>query len=137
MRHAIALLFCLASGLLSAQPAANPKPDLPPPLQQAIEQLGLSPTARDSLRALLIAQRSEMFEAVDPWGTPYVYFKSNDYARAEELGRVTGEAGVIKALPWKDPKLKMFYKHDSFQIISAGPDKTFNTEDDVTYFDRE
>jgi prepilin-type N-terminal cleavage/methylation domain-containing protein len=79
----------------------------------------------------------DLFEAVDPWGTPYVYFNAQDYARAEELGKVSGVEGVIKCLPYKDPKLKRFERYDKFQLISAGPDKVFNTEDDVTDFERD
>jgi prepilin-type N-terminal cleavage/methylation domain-containing protein len=79
----------------------------------------------------------DMFEALDPWGTPYVYFKASDYARAEDLGRVTGGEGTIKALPWKDTKTKTWARYDTYQIISAGPDRIFNTEDDITNFERE
>jgi prepilin-type N-terminal cleavage/methylation domain-containing protein len=79
----------------------------------------------------------EMFEAVDPWGTPYVYFNHQDYGRAEELGKVSGAEGVIKCLPYKDSKLKRFSRYDKFQLISAGPDRVFNTGDDITDFDRE
>jgi prepilin-type N-terminal cleavage/methylation domain-containing protein len=79
----------------------------------------------------------ELFEAVDPWGTPYVYFNAADYGRAEELGKVSGVEGVIKCLPYKDSKLKRFNRYDKFQLISAGPDKIFNTGDDITDFDRE
>jgi prepilin-type N-terminal cleavage/methylation domain-containing protein len=80
----------------------------------------------------------EMFESVDPWGTPYLYFNAKDYARAEDLGKVTlADGTVIKGKPWMSPKTKRPYRFDSFQIFSAGPDATFNTADDVTPFDRE
>ena len=78
-----------------------------------------------------------MFEAVDHWGTPYVYFNAQDYGRAEDLGKVSGAEGTIKCLPYKDPKLKRWARWDKFQIISAGPDKVFNTGDDITDFERE
>jgi prepilin-type N-terminal cleavage/methylation domain-containing protein len=78
----------------------------------------------------------DLFEAVDPWGTPYAYFNNQDYARAEELGKVSGLESPIKCLPYKHPKLG-FYRRDTFQLISAGPDGQFNTEDDVTNFERE
>jgi prepilin-type N-terminal cleavage/methylation domain-containing protein len=79
----------------------------------------------------------DLFEAVDPWGTPYAYFEAKDYGRAEQLGRISGENEPIKATPWTSPKLKRAYRHDKFQLISAGPDKAFNTADDVTNFQRE
>jgi type II secretory pathway pseudopilin PulG len=79
----------------------------------------------------------EMFEVVDSWGTPYAYFNSKDYARGEDLGKITGEQSTLKALPLRNPKTKSWYRIDRFQIISAGPDKTFGTEDDLTDFTRE
>ncbi|HYC76155.1 MAG TPA: prepilin-type N-terminal cleavage/methylation domain-containing protein [Planctomycetota bacterium] len=78
----------------------------------------------------------DLFEIVDPWGTPLVYIHSSDYGRAEEICRVTGEAGVLKAKPWMNPQLKRAYMPDRYQLISAGPDREFNTEDDVTNFER-
>jgi prepilin-type N-terminal cleavage/methylation domain-containing protein len=79
-----------------------------------------------------------MFEVLDPWGTPYAYFNARDYMNAEAMGKISGpEGSPIKAAPWMNPKTKTFYRRDSFQIISAGPDKVFNTEDDITNFDRE
>ena len=93
----------------------------------------------DSTQALLTRfLTKELFEAVDPWNTPYVYFNAQDYSRAEELGKVGlgGAEAPIKCLPYKHPKFG-FYHRDTFQIISAGPDGQFNTEDDITNFERE
>jgi prepilin-type N-terminal cleavage/methylation domain-containing protein len=77
-----------------------------------------------------------LFEVLDPWHTPYAYLHHADYNRAAEVGLITGENGVIKVQPWKNPTTKSFYRRDTFQIISAGPDGVFNTEDDVTNFER-
>ena len=79
-----------------------------------------------------------LFEAVDPWGTPYVYFNAQDYGRAGEFGKVTlKDHTTIRALPWRDSKVAISYHADTFQIISAGPDGGFNTEDDITNFVRD
>jgi prepilin-type N-terminal cleavage/methylation domain-containing protein len=79
----------------------------------------------------------DLYEAVDPWGTPYCYFNAQDYGRAELLGNVSGVDGSpIKCQPFRDPRLGP-YRRDRFQLISAGPDQKFNTEDDITNFERE
>jgi prepilin-type N-terminal cleavage/methylation domain-containing protein len=81
-----------------------------------------------------------MFEVLDPWMMPYAYFNARDYMNPEPVGKITGEGGLgspVAAKPWMNPKTKRPYRSDSFQIISAGPDKTFNTDDDITNFDRE
>ena len=85
---------------------------------------------------LTSAGTTDLFELVDAWGTPIVYFHSSDYGRAAMLGIVATSQEDVKAKPWMDPKLKKFYRSDSFQLISAGPDLEFNTEDDITNFDR-
>jgi prepilin-type N-terminal cleavage/methylation domain-containing protein len=81
-------------------------------------------------------ESKELFEAVDKWGTPLAYFNAQDYTRGEELGKITTPEGPIKCLPYKHPKFG-FYNRDRFQLISAGPDGKFNTEDDITNFERE
>lgn len=77
----------------------------------------------------------DMFEVVDPWGTPYAYFNAQSYANFEALGKITGVDAKVQ--PYKDPKTKSWRRYDSFQLISAGPDHLFNTEDDITNFERE
>lgn len=79
----------------------------------------------------------DLWEIVDPWGTPLAYIHSADYGRVGEIGRISGVSGPIKFVPWTNPKLKKPYQSDRYQIISAGPDAVFNTEDDVTNFERE
>jgi prepilin-type N-terminal cleavage/methylation domain-containing protein len=80
----------------------------------------------------------QLFEAVDPWGTPYAYFNAQDYGRAADFGKIALRDGAtIRALPWRDAKTKAPFRSDSFQIISAGPDGEFNTDDDIVHFERE
>ena len=71
----------------------------------------------------------------DPWGNPYAYFHSHDYAK-KGIGSYTTmdaegveETSVVK--PWKNPKTGSFYMASRFQLFSAGPDGVFNTEDDI------
>lgn len=79
-------------------------------------------------------ENRELYELVDIWGTPLAYFHSRDYAQVEskDLGRVTGG---LKCVPYKDPKTKDWFKRTKFQLISAGEDRTFNTEDDLANFE--
>ena len=55
------------------------------------------------------------------------------------LDGVGEDGGEVRATPaaQKDPLKGQYYKHDSFQVISAGPDCLFNTEDDIYNFERE
>ena len=78
-----------------------------------------------------------LYELLDWWGTPFAYFHHRDYdiIAAKNMGRVTGLNGIIKAKPWKSPK-GFWYRRNGFQLISAGPDLAFNTDDDITNFER-
>lgn len=90
-------------------------------------------------RSVTTFGKQDLFELVDPWDMPIVYFHSRDYARVESLGlgSVTGfEDEIVQARPWKSAKTGSYFKARGFQLISAGPDATFNTEDDITNFER-
>lgn len=87
------------------------------------------------------ANNRELFELSDRWGTPIAYFHHRDYDLVESrgLGRISDpeqEGGTIRALPWRNPKTGTWYMSRKFQLISAGPDRTFNTDDDITNFER-
>ena len=94
----------------------------------------------DSTRtALTNFAAKDLFELVDPWGNPLAYFHHRDYAVAETkgYGQISGvEGGTITARPWKNTKTKSFYRSTSFQLFSAGADGEFNTDDDITNFDK-
>ena len=84
-------------------------------------------------------QNKELYELVDPWGTPLVYFHHRDYELIEKRGWGTvslGGGDVIDAKPWRDAKTQSFAAPHTFQLISAGPDGEFNTDDDLTNFSR-
>ena len=85
-----------------------------------------------------ISKKRDLWELIDAWGTPVAYFHHRDYddAARRNMGRVNGADGIIKAKPWKNPKTGAWYRKNGFQLISAGPDLTFNTDDDVTSFNR-
>ncbi len=80
-----------------------------------------------------------LYEVLDIWGTPLAYFHHRDYGSvdAQDLGRISGVEDLVKALPWRNAKTKGYYQRDKFQLVSAGPDLKFNTEDDITNFDHQ
>jgi prepilin-type N-terminal cleavage/methylation domain-containing protein len=83
----------------------------------------------------------ELLELVDDWGNPVAYFHRRDY---EQKGRAyvtldpaTGEEVRSVAAAFKNPATGRFYRHTTFQLVSAGPDGRFGTDDDITTFDRD
>lgn len=56
---------------------------------------------------------------LDPWGTPYMY---RDWSAPPPKGSKGGDTGIGGVKP---------YNPGSFDMISAGQDKKFGTEDDI------
>jgi len=82
----------------------------------------------------------ELFEYVDLWGNPYVYFRLQDFEGANRSVTVNvvgpdGEVGRIDVAPVRNERLGTFFGfNDGFQLISLGPDGEFGTDDDLTSF---
>jgi type II secretory pathway pseudopilin PulG len=78
----------------------------------------------------------DLFEPIDAWGNPLVYFQSQDYAAADKtpptyhLGEQAKETHVTPR-PWRSEKTGQFEQARTFQLYSMGPDHLPNTEDDV------
>jgi len=70
-------------------------------------------------------------EILDAWGTPLVYFTNRSYGKVQKVKLESGE--TLDAAAWKNPSSDGYLGPRTFQIISAGPDRKFNTEDDETY----
>ncbi len=77
----------------------------------------------------------KLYTLVDKWGTTLAYVNAVDYGNPD-VRSVSAVEGTIKFTPWISPKTKSPFRRDGFQLISAGPDRLFNTEDDVTNFER-
>lgn len=81
-------------------------------------------------------QTLELFEIVDSWGNPYVYFNAEDYERPG-MGQYlvmsldSDEHELTTVKPWVSPKTRSFRNLSTYQLFSAGPDMKFNTEDDI------
>lgn len=82
----------------------------------------------------------ERQEVVDAWGTPFAYFSAKTGSGYGGVQRIVGinEDGTpgdeVDAKPWRDPATGAWFNPRSCQIVSAGPDRVFNTKDDVANF---
>jgi prepilin-type N-terminal cleavage/methylation domain-containing protein len=68
-------------------------------------------------------ESKELFEIVDPWGNPYVYFHNRDYRGGSKLERymlATGERTSCK--PHPNARTGQYPAVSSFVIWSVGPD---------------
>ena len=110
-----------------------------------LEGCGLSPDELDNLDGDRTAKRlsdlptTDMFELLDAWGNPIAYFHHTDYEREDiyqTFDSLTGERVDTKVRALKNKKTQLYFEHRKFQLISAGPDGLFKTEDDITNFKR-
>lgn len=110
---------------------------------------GLLPDLADELvntdedvapRSLTDFESRALLEIPDAWGNPIAYFHRRDYALTNrEYTTVDPETGVPLSstpLAYKNPVTGRYYQATRYQLISAGPDGAFSTEDDITTFDR-
>ncbi|HED65714.1 MAG TPA: type II secretion system protein [Planctomycetes bacterium] len=93
-----------------------------------------------SARRLTDFESRELFEIPDDWGNPIAYFHRRDYDAGPQsyvtFDPVTGEELHSEAKALRNPKTGRFFRSGSYQLISAGPDGLFGTEDDITPFER-
>jgi prepilin-type N-terminal cleavage/methylation domain-containing protein len=79
--------------------------------------------------------KTDLFEYMDAWGRPLVYFASADYkdpSKAELY--VLGEGGEkVKVHPLTNSKTGEYVRPDSFQLFSLGPDGQPGTDDDLMF----
>jgi prepilin-type N-terminal cleavage/methylation domain-containing protein len=80
-----------------------------------------------------------LFELCDVWGNPIAYFHHRDYDRTDvyvTLDGKTGERLDNNVHAYKNTKTNRYYEPNGCQMISAGIDGKFGTEDDITSFER-
>ena len=90
-----------------------------------------------SAKALTDIPTRDLFELTDPWGNSIAYFHHTDYGRADVYytsDPVTGEPRESMAVARKSAKLNRFHEHRRFQLLCAGPDGVFGTDDDIANF---
>ena len=80
--------------------------------------------------------KPDAFELLDEWENPIAYINRHDYDKeiiylTYDVDMAAGETPVKARVSAKtgDP-----YRRTSFQLISAGPDGLFQTEDDIANF---
>ena len=75
-------------------------------------------------------------EVVDAWGTPILWFSKSGMNRPQRVQRSEDQGGdVIEAKAWMGENGAPLGS-GKFQLVSAGPDSTFNTDDDITWPER-
>jgi prepilin-type N-terminal cleavage/methylation domain-containing protein len=79
-----------------------------------------------------------LFEFKDGWDNPIAYFVPRHYGkqftvRMSNLPKDATETDQVVTAQ-KSEKTGVWAKPDSYQLISAGPDRVFGTADDVTNF---
>lgn len=81
-----------------------------------------------------------LLEIPDAWENPIAYIRADDYEvtnrRYTVISLETGEELVSIPVAFKNRTTGRFYSNRSYQLISAGLDGEFGTEDDLTTFNR-
>jgi prepilin-type N-terminal cleavage/methylation domain-containing protein len=83
-----------------------------------------------------------LLEICDDWGNPVAYISHRDYeitnrayVTIDPLDGITELRSTPVAL--RDSTTGRYYEFRNFQLISAGPDALFGTEDDLPNFERD
>ncbi|MFV1958951.1 MAG: type II secretion system protein [Planctomycetota bacterium] len=95
----------------------------------------LGNTDEDDLDEAATRQGKMLFEVIDGWGNPLVYFSHTEYARADSSppSYLLANGEEVFPRPWKYQAEGRtgFAQPNSFQVFSMGPDEQPNTDDDV------
>ena len=79
----------------------------------------------------LLDGRRSRCEVADAWGTPLAYFSKLNIDKPQQIVPAPGEAAVsVKAKKRDDGT---YFGQRSFQLLSAGPDFVFGTDDDLVW----
>ena len=103
-----------------------------------LEESRLTNSDVDQARVSLSSFTSaEVFEIADDWENPIAYFHRRDYGKAVNYATIDPETGELIEAPVRarvSSKTGDPFNKQSFQLISAGPDGVFDTEDDIGNF---
>lgn len=91
----------------------------------------------ETKRALTKFPKTSLFEIKDEWDNPIAYFHHRDYGREDTYitkSDAAGEGAESRVKAQMNPTTKTYYNSTKFQLISAGPDGEFGTEDDIGNF---
>ncbi len=83
-----------------------------------------------------LLERKSKVEVVDAWGVPFAYFCANagGFAAVQRIRDQFGVEGPARA--WRNPNSNGYLGARRYQLVSAGPDMVFNTDDDITWPER-
>jgi len=84
------------------------------------------------------ANGEQLFELLDLWENPIAYFRRTDYGQTQmylTFDTQTGEEVENTVSARKSAKTGRWANRQSFQLISAGMDGRFGTEDDLGNFE--
>lgn len=100
---------------------------------QRPDQDWLLNTDGDNLsKSLTILPSRELFEICDAWDNPILYFESLHYGEpAQVMAGLEGDYEEQNAEAAKNERTGAYQQPNGFQLISAGMDGTFGTEDDI------
>lgn len=93
----------------------------------------------DTKRSLTAFTRSEVFELKDHWGNPIAYLHRRSYDRGGEYLAYVEDRGewvqqrVVAAV---NPLTGDPYRPTTFQLLSAGADGQYGTDDDIGNFEK-
>jgi type II secretion system protein G len=90
----------------------------------------------EATRNLTTLGNRDLFEIGDDWGNPIVYFDSLHYGdnRVTTVMRDNEHGNEDEVMPHRNPKTDSYSAPNSFQLVSAGPDGEFGTDDDIYSF---
>lgn len=71
-----------------------------------------------------------LYELTDPWGNPIAYIHNSEYEKGASVQLASGETVRVPAR--KSEVTGQWAELTKFQLLSAGPDEEFGTDDDVT-----
>jgi len=85
------------------------------------------------VKQLTVHENQDLFEIRDAWEQPLIYIHHRDYDRFESEPYVSldFQGNEILVQPWRDETTGSWYKLESYQLFSIGPDGEPNTDDDI------
>jgi len=87
-------------------------------------------------KSLTILPSRELFEVLDSWGNPIVYFDHRGYERVAVVlaGPPDEDPFSQEVRARRDERTGLWQENERFQLLSAGEDGIFGTEDDIANF---
>ena len=103
----------------------------------ALDDMLVNTDGDNTKRSLTRFTKADAFELKDSWDNPIVYLHRRDYEKGctyLAYSETEGDFVDTKVTAVINPDTGDPYRLDSFQLISAGPDGDFGTEDDIGNF---